>query len=245
MRSADGIAPCATQREAENPPGLPSFPAGKQFITDCRWSNGSTRVPIADQAELRRQNIDHRLVAKRLFETFAEQVLVHGIFHADPHPRNILVQPEAKLVLLDFGMVKTLGDSFRVGLAELILAILSDDKGAIADAFRRIGFRTESASPYTFVTLADLFLGSLVRRGKSYVDEQLIADFIIELPRALRSNPLVAVPGDIIFVVRTMGLLNGLARSLDSRVDLKRMLWTNAIAASAQAGIGEGSVHVG
>ena len=63
-------------------------------------------------------------------------------------------------------------------------------------------------------------LGNTVRRGRAYADKELIQEFSHELPRVLRINPIVEVPADVLLVTRVMGLLSGLGKTLDSRVDL-------------------------
>jgi predicted unusual protein kinase regulating ubiquinone biosynthesis (AarF/ABC1/UbiB family) len=177
-------------------------------------------VKITDVAGLERAGIDKHAVAQKLMEIFCEQVLRDGFFHADPHPGNILVQPGPRLVLLDFGLAKDFQPRFRDGIVRLTFSILTSDNEGIARAFDELGFRTRDGSPQTLVTLADLMLGSLVRRGKSYADKELIQDFSERLPRTLRVNPIVEVPADVLLVMRMMGLLSGLSKTLDSRVDL-------------------------
>lgn len=177
-------------------------------------------IKITDVAALERAGIDKHAVAQKLMEVFCEQVLRDGFFHADPHPGNILVQPGPRLALLDFGLAKDFPERFRDGIVRLTFAILVMDHGEIARAFEQLGFRTRDGSPQTLVTLANVMLGNTVRRGKAYADKELIEEFSEELPRALRSNPIVEVPADVLLVTRVMGLLSGLSKTLDSRVDL-------------------------
>jgi len=68
--------------------------------------------------------------------------------------------------------------------------------------------------------LSNLFLGNSVRRNRAYADRELVEEFSTELPRALRANPIVEVPADVLLVNRVMGLLSGLGKTLDSRVNL-------------------------
>jgi predicted unusual protein kinase regulating ubiquinone biosynthesis (AarF/ABC1/UbiB family) len=177
-------------------------------------------VKISDLDGLARAGIDKHAVAQKLMEVFCEQVLRDGFFHADPHPGNLLVQPGPRLVLLDFGLAKDFAPRFRDGIVRLTFSILVSDQDGIIRAFDQLGFRTRDGSPQTLVTLANLLLGNTLRRGKSYADKELIEEFSEELPRALRTNPIVEVPADVLLVTRVMGLLSGLGKTLDSRVDL-------------------------
>jgi len=198
-------------------------------------------IKITDVAALDRAGIDKHAVAQKLMEVFCEQVLRDGFFHADPHPGNVMVQPGPRLVLLDFGLAKDFPPRFRDGIVRLTFSILTADNEGIAAAFEQLGFRTRDGSPETLITLANLLLGNTVRRGRAYADKQLIEEFSEELPRALRVNPIVEVPADVLLVTRVMGLLSGLGKTLDSRVDLfatimpyaQRLLVPAAGAASA------------
>jgi predicted unusual protein kinase regulating ubiquinone biosynthesis (AarF/ABC1/UbiB family) len=177
-------------------------------------------IKITDVAALERAGIDKQAVAQKLMEVFCEQVLRDGFFHADPHPGNVMVQRGPRLVLLDFGLAKDFPPRFRDGIVRLTFSILTVDNAGIAAAFEQLGFRTRDGSPETLITLANLLLGNTIRRGRAYADKQLIEEFSEELPRALRVNPIVEVPADVLLVTRVMGLLSGLGKTLDSRVDL-------------------------
>ena len=108
--------------------------------------------------------IDPKDLARRLVELFADQILIHGFFHADPHPGNILVQRDGRIVLLDFGLAKDLPPGFSAGLAQLVGAILGGDHAAVASAFRALGFKTREASDESLWWLGEAFLGFAVRR---------------------------------------------------------------------------------
>lgn len=177
-------------------------------------------IKVSDVAALERARIDKHAVAQKLIEIYCEQILRDGFFHADPHPGNILVQPGPRIVMLDFGLAKDFPPAFRDGIVRLTFAVLTGDRAAIIGAFAELGFRTRDGSSETLLSLADLFLGNTIRRGKAYADPKLIEEFSEELPRALRGNPIVEVPGDILLVSRVMGLLSGIGKMLDSRVDL-------------------------
>jgi predicted unusual protein kinase regulating ubiquinone biosynthesis (AarF/ABC1/UbiB family) len=177
-------------------------------------------IKITRIAELEEAGIDKHVVAQKLIDVFCAQILRDGFFHGDPHPGNILVQPGPKLVLLDFGLAKDFPPAFRDGIVRLTFAILTNDKDAMVRAFTELGFRTRNGSPDTLVVLSEAFLGGAVKSGKAYADKDLIEQFSEELPRELKKNPVIEVPGDVLLVSRVMGLLSGLGKSLDSKVDL-------------------------
>ena len=177
-------------------------------------------IKVTDVAALEAAGIDKHLVAQKLVEIFCDQVLRDGFFHADPHPGNILVQPGPKIVLLDFGLAKDFPPTFRDGIVRLTFSILTANRDGIIAAFNELGFRTRNGNPDTLLAFADLFLGSTVKSNKAYADKDLIEQFNEELPRAIKANPVVEVPADVLLVGRMMGLLSGLGKSLDSQVNL-------------------------
>ena len=110
--------------------------------------------------------------------------------------------------------------TFRDGIVRLTFSILTSNRDGIVAAFSELGFRTRNGDPDTLLAFADLFLGDTIKSKKAYADKDLIDKFNEELPRAIKANPIVEVPADVLLVGRMMGLLSGLGKSLDSQVDL-------------------------
>jgi len=149
---------------------------------------------------------------------------VHGFFHGDPHPGNLLVQPGPRIVLLDFGLAKELPTDFREAIIRLTMAIMTGEAAPIAAAFRALGFRTKRESDDSLAMLGEAFLGFALKNGMAYANVALVEKFNEELPRAMRDNPLIEVPGDILLVGRVMGLLSGIGKQLGSEVDPAALL---------------------
>jgi predicted unusual protein kinase regulating ubiquinone biosynthesis (AarF/ABC1/UbiB family) len=83
---------------------------------------------ITDISPLRLLEIDGPGLADELFRTYLQQILVDGVFHADPHPGNVFLTDDDRIALLDLGMVSRVMGSFHDNLLRLLLAI-SESRG--------------------------------------------------------------------------------------------------------------------
>ncbi len=203
------------------------------------WERSSRRVltmdyvdgiRIGDVAAQRAAGVDTPQVAASLIDLYNTMILERGMFHADPHPGNLFVVPgegrgsRAKVGIVDFGLTKTLPEEFREQLIVLTSAIVSEQPEAITGTMEGMGFRTRERDEQTYAALGEAFLGDVLRSGKAYADQEMVADINARLGRVLRANPLVQVPGDVILIARVMGLLSGLGKMLDSETDLLEAL---------------------
>jgi predicted unusual protein kinase regulating ubiquinone biosynthesis (AarF/ABC1/UbiB family) len=71
--------------------------------------------------------VDRTELVGQLFRAYLRQVLVDGVFHSDPHPGNLLLTPDGRIALLDFGMVTRISTETRLSLVKLLLAISHGD----------------------------------------------------------------------------------------------------------------------
>jgi predicted unusual protein kinase regulating ubiquinone biosynthesis (AarF/ABC1/UbiB family) len=177
-------------------------------------------IKVTDVEVLKAAGIDTRAVAQKLTEVYCQQVLLDGVFHADPHPGNLLVRPGPCLVFLDFGLTKDLPPEFPAEMARLTAAVLSQDTAAIVESFRRLGFVTRDGGSESLLTLGEAMLGHAVRENKAYADPEMVERFNQEVSQALRKDPIVEAPSDLVLVGRVMGLLSGLGKQLGSEVNL-------------------------
>src|SRR6185503_592925 len=83
---------------------------------------------ITDISPLRLMEIDGAGLADELFRSYLKQMLIDGIFHADPHPGNIFLTEDERISLLDLGMVSRLMGTFHDNLLRLLLSI-SEGRG--------------------------------------------------------------------------------------------------------------------
>ena len=95
-------------------------------------------------AEVRGQ--PDRLV-REVMELYARIMLVHGLFHADPHPGNMHVAPDGRIILLDFGMLVRVPLELRRDFVAAIFAASRKDPDALAASFHQLGAAVPAAHP--------------------------------------------------------------------------------------------------
>jgi len=183
-------------------------------------------IKITDLAGLERAGIDRQAVAQLVIDAYCEQLYLHGMFHADPHPGNLFVQPPARpgggprLVMLDFGLCRQLDDKFRLGYARLVNAMLSWNVGDMVQAFLDLGVKVKNpADTKVYLELGKGFT-EVGQEGRAYADPDLVAEANQRMSRAIRANPITDIPREFLLIGRVVGLLSGLGKHLDSRVDM-------------------------
>jgi ubiquinone biosynthesis protein len=93
---------------------------------------------ITELSPLARLDIDGEALAEELFKAYLKQVLVDGIFHADPHPGNIFLTDDGRVALLDLGMVGHIAPTMQEELIKLLLAISDGQSDEACDLVLRI-----------------------------------------------------------------------------------------------------------
>ena len=155
--------------------------------------------------------LDPQLIARRGADVVLKQILVHGLFHADPHPGNILVLPGNIVALIDFGIVGRINRDMRERLGETVLAIRRHDANRLAEIV--VGVATPLQPPdmaeltrdleEMLDVYADLSLGDL-SLGRIFVS---ITDVM--------SRHRLKLPADLLLLIKSVTTIEGVGRQLD------------------------------
>jgi ubiquinone biosynthesis protein len=193
-----------------------------------------TGCKISDIASLRRLGLDRTALARQVVEVYCQQIFSDGIYHADPHPGNLLVRREdgdssdaPTIVFLDFGAVAEIPAKVRQGIVELLQGALTRDTGRIVRAMRQMGFVARGADDRVFEQVIEYFherfqqtisLDSLNLKDIKFDPEkglESLAD-LRKMDISLRElSRNFHVPKEIIVLERTLLLLMGLCTELD------------------------------
>jgi ubiquinone biosynthesis protein len=97
-------------------------------------------IKISEVERLRAAGVDTAHMGSVFIRALIKQVLVDGFFHGDPHPGNVLVDPErGRIIFLDFGLIGELRTDQRLTVIQLLYAIRGKDSQGIADALIGLG----------------------------------------------------------------------------------------------------------
>lgn len=188
-------------------------------------------VKINDLEGLDRLGVDRAQLAKMVVESYCEQIFHHGVYHADPHPGNILVSAGPQLHFLDFGAVAELSEANRQGLISLIQGAIHRDTNKIVDAMRQMGFLAHHADPKIYDRVVDYFhqrlhkqvhLESFNLKDLKFRPEEIFKNLAdlrqMEISLADITDTF-RVPKEWIMLERTILLLMGLCTELDPNLN--------------------------
>ncbi|MBL7161143.1 MAG: AarF/ABC1/UbiB kinase family protein [Anaerolineales bacterium] len=186
-------------------------------------------IKITDYEAITVAGVDRAQVARRLFDTYLEQIFNHEFFHADPHPGNLFVEvpPDGdaadwRLTFVDFGMVGRIPSNTRAGLREGVIAIGTQDAKRVVQAYLLMGMLLPHADlellEQAEAAAFDRFWGkSMSELADIGFDE--MHEFAKEFRELIYDMPF-QVPQDLILLGRCLAILSGMCTGLDSQFNL-------------------------
>ncbi|KAJ9507487.1 hypothetical protein QJQ45_006489 [Haematococcus lacustris] len=207
-------------------------------------------VKINDAAALDRMGLDRKRLARLSVESYLQQILRHGFFHADPHPGNVAVDAAGggRLIYYDFGMMGAIAPQVKGGLLDLFYGVYNRDPDKCLDALATMGVYVATGDRTAVRRTAEFFLRSFQERldaqrkereeaGAAYGTnfkpqrtkeesgmkrKQILSSIGEDLLVASADQPF-RFPAAFTFVVRSFTVLDGIGKSLDPRFDISEI----------------------
>jgi ubiquinone biosynthesis protein len=224
---------------AHQPPASVRFPRvlaehSTARVLTTEWMEG---VKVADLERLVATGVDRRSTARVCVEAYCQQIFIDGLYHADPHPGNLLVQPPAApggaptVVFLDFGATATVSETMRHGMISFLQGAMTRDTTRIVSAMKEMGFISRRADPEVFDRVVQYFHEKM--RAQMSVQGFSLKDLSFDSDKSLSSlldlrdlNVSLAdlrdafhIPKEWILLERTLLLLLGVCTTLDPEMD--------------------------
>jgi ubiquinone biosynthesis protein len=159
-----------------------------------------------------------RDAARQLLESFYKQILVDGFFHADPHPGNLMWQPdEETLYFLDLGMIGEVGPDLREHMMLLLMAFWQQDVGFLTDvtlmltgAINRTDLDVEAFQEE---------LGALMARNRGVSIKEIQLGPVLQEMTEIALRHDVALPASLTLTAKALAQMQLAAATLDPDVD--------------------------
>jgi len=194
-------------------------------VPEVIWDMSSEKVlclsylegtKIGDIEKLKSKEIDLPKIAEIGAISYLKQLVNYGFFHADPHPGNLAVSNEGKLIFYDFGMMGNISNNLQTRLGGMVKAAALRDASSLVSQLQQAGLISK-----------DIDIGPVRRLVRLMLKEALTPPFspnIIEklsgdLYELVYETPF-QLPVDLIFVMRALSTFEGVGRMLDPGFNL-------------------------
>lgn len=173
-------------------------------------------INLQDTDALAKAGVDRRALAKNIAKAFMKQYFEFGLFHADPHPGNLLAQPQARISIMDFGMVGRLSINLRTKLGTALIAVLHQEFDVVVDVLDDLGCLPDEIDEPGLKSDLAIVLGKYAGIPMERIDIKLIFDDVMEISRRHH----IVLPRNFVLLGKSLVTLAGVARQLDPQVNL-------------------------
>ena len=153
-------------------------------------------------------------IVASVMELYIQMMLVDGLFHADPHPGNLLVAPDGRIIVLDFGMVVPVPRETRWHLIQTVFASIRKDVDGVVAGFEALGVIEPDADPEVVRELVRTLLE--LAHSRTTVPERIEMLLADQVMGTLYDWP-VTLPREMVYFARAAALIEGLGVHYDPR----------------------------
>lgn len=195
-----------------------TFKKQKKFFAPDSYREYSTKkilvleyvkgCKITDIAQLRAWNLDPHKIAEIGIDIYLTQIFEFGIFHADPHPGNILVREDGIICLIDFGMVGKLTYKDKMAFAGIFVGMAQQNPKMTADSLRALAIDDN----ITDMRALEYELGELIEDFATLdVGDSNMAEFSDRLQQVIYAHR-IRLPGGVFIILRALAILEGIGK---------------------------------
>jgi len=186
-------------------------------VLTIEWVDG---IPLSDRAAVTKAGHDAVRLARVLIQSFLQQAIGDGFFHADLHPGNLFVDAEGRLVAVDCGIMGRLGPKERRFLAEILFGFITRDWRRTAEVHFEAGYVPTHHSIDDFAQAIRAIGEPIHDRRADEISMAKLLTLLFEVTAIfdMRTRP------ELILLQKTMVVVEGVARSLNPRLDM----WSTA-----------------
>ncbi|MDH3312489.1 MAG: AarF/ABC1/UbiB kinase family protein [Nitrosopumilus sp.] len=166
-------------------------------------------IKITNVEALNEKGIDRQKLVIDVHKVFFTMLLKHSIFHADPHPGNISVTDDGKLILYDYGMVGRLDNETRLRLIRLYLALVEKDPPRTVNAMNDLGMLTPDFNRSVIEKGIELTVRAM--HGKK--PDEMEVESLMELANKTMSRFPFILPKNLALYMRMASIIEGIYKT--------------------------------
>ena len=181
-------------------------------------------IKITDKEKIKKTGFNPKEIASLGLELYIKQVMKYGFFHADPHPGNIFLGKDGKLIFIDFGAMGTLYPYEIELLEELTLNFLQKDVKKMIATIKELALDYNISDEkrlergfYDILSMVD---------GTSLEEINLVE--IMDRVKTLLSQNQVLLSEDVYLLVKGIGQIEGIGRHLNPQLNIMQEIGKNA-----------------
>ena len=170
---------------------------------------------ITDVETLDRKGIDRTNLAETLQRVYLQMIAQDGVFHADPHPGNLSVTDDGRIIFYDFGMSGRVDPFLQEKIIDFYIAVANQDIDAILDALTEMGTLSPEADREVMADVMELAIADV--RGEQ-IEQYRVQQVIDQVESTIYEFPL-RLPQNMALVLRVATVVEGVCVTLDPEFD--------------------------
>ncbi|RMF92021.1 MAG: AarF/ABC1/UbiB kinase family protein, partial [Planctomycetota bacterium] len=177
-------------------------------------------ITLRDREALVRQGVDLEKIAKNGADIFLKMIFDHGLYHADPHPGNVVVLPGDVIGLYDYGMVGRIDDRLQDQIEEMLLAISGQDAEYLTAIITRVGAVPPGCDRASLSVDVSDFVNYY---GHQPIDQFDLGGALTEMTEIIRRYK-ITLPTRVTLLIKTLISLEGTAQLASPRFNLVEVM---------------------
>ena len=176
---------------------------------------------VSKKDKIEADGFDVNAIGEAILDNYVHQVLDVGVFHADPHQGNIMVNRQGVPTWIDFGMIGRLTEANIKMIQDLILSIINLDTEALANAALAMG----AGGPKTSREKLMQDLDGLISKYMSVTNlEELDTAALLGEVMDIMSDNYIKIPGEYTMLVRSIATIEGVMEELCPQLNLFKII---------------------
>ena len=177
------------------------------------WADG---VPLGDNAAIDAAGHDRRALGERVLGLFLNHALRDGYFHADMHQGNLKVAPNGDIIAYDFGIMGHIDAYTRRVYAEILFGFIKRDYKRVAEVHFEAGYVPADRDVDEFARALRAVGEPIFGMDAAHISMGRLLNYLFEVTERFGMETRT----ELILLQRTMVVVEGVARSLDPRINI-------------------------